>query len=161
MPTNVLHIIADQHQAGLMGCAGHAQAITPNLDRLARKGVRFSHAYTQNTICTPSRVSILSGQYCHNHGYYGLPGPRPAALPSYLAHFRAHGYRTAAFGCIQPPNDPRNWLETHVDRFGDYAESVDGKMWQSPCYERLRARGVMEQEDNYRFFHETGLAMEG
>ena len=60
---NVLHIISDQHQADIRGCAGHAQAITPNLDRLAGEGVRFAHAYTQNPICTPSRTSILSGQY--------------------------------------------------------------------------------------------------
>lgn len=160
-PFNVLHIISDQHQAEVMGCAGHAQAVTPNLDRLAGDGVRFTHAYTQNPICTPSRVSILSGQYCHNHGYFGLSGPRPEALPSFLSHFKAHGYGTAAIGCVHTPNDPRNWLETHVDRFLDFSESVDGRMWQSPFYEELRARGVMEQEDIYRSFQYPELFMEG
>jgi len=95
---NVLHIIADQHQAACMGHEAHPQAITPNLDRLAAESVRFTRAYTQNPICTPSRVSILSGQYCHNHGYYGLSGPRPVALPSFFSHFKAHGYRTAGIG---------------------------------------------------------------
>ena len=65
---NVILILSDQHNARLLGCAGHPQAITPNLDAFAETGVRFTHAFTQNTICTPSRVSILSGQYCHNHG---------------------------------------------------------------------------------------------
>ncbi len=139
-PLNVLHVIADQHQADVLGCAGHAQVITPNIDRLAGEGVRFTRAYTQNPICTPSRMSIFSGQYCHNHGYYGLSGPRPAALPSFLSHFKAHGYGTAAIGCVHTPNDPRNWLETHVDRFLDYSESVDGRMWQSPFYDEHSAR---------------------
>lgn len=158
---NVLHIIADQHQASLMGCAGHAQAITPNLDRLAREGVRFENAYTQNPICTPSRTSILSGQYCHNHGYYGLSGPCPATLPSFLSHFKAHDYRTAAIGCIHAPNMPRNWLETHVDEFLDYFESVDGRAWQTPFYDELRAKGVFEEEDNRFFFQQPELGCEG
>lgn len=158
---NILHIIADQHQAGIMGCAGHGQAITPHLDRLAREGVRFTQAYTQNPICTPSRTSIFSGQYCHNHGYYGLSGPRPAALPSFLSHFKAHGYRTGVIGCIHAPNVPRSWLETHVDDFLDYFESVDGRPWQTPFYDELRAKGVFEQEDNRFFFQRPELGMEG
>lgn len=160
-PLNILHIIADQHQAGLMGCARHGQAVTPNLDRLAREGFRFTNAYTQNPICTPSRMSILSGQYCHNHGYYGLSGPQPHALPSLLSHFKSHGYRTAAIGCIHTPDNPRNWLETHVDRYLDYSESMGGKMWQTPFYDELRARGVFELEDNRFFFQRPELGMEG
>ncbi|NJL32294.1 MAG: sulfatase-like hydrolase/transferase, partial [Phycisphaerales bacterium] len=82
MPVNILMILADQHNARWLGCAGHPQAITPNLDRFASTGVRFEGAYAQNTICTPSRVSILSGQYCHNHGHYGLSGNTNFGLPS-------------------------------------------------------------------------------
>lgn len=74
---NVLMILADQHHAGLMGCAGFSGVRTPQLDAFAAEGMRFTNAYCQNPICTPSRVSILSGQYCQNHGYYGLSGPAP------------------------------------------------------------------------------------
>jgi choline-sulfatase/uncharacterized sulfatase len=158
---NVLHVIADQHQAKILGAAGDRQVKTPNLDRFALQGVRFTDAYTQSPICTPSRTSILSGQYPHNHGYYGLSGPRPMALPSFLSHFKAHNYRTAAIGCVHTPSVPRNWLETHVDGFLDYSESVDGKPWKTPFYDELRARGVMEKEDNYYFFHKPELSMEG
>lgn len=67
-PSNILLILSDQHNAKVLGCKGHPDVKTPNLDRMAAEGVRF--AITQNPICTPSRVSYLSGQYCHNHGYY-------------------------------------------------------------------------------------------
>ena len=93
---NVLFIISDQHNAKCLGAAGHPQVRTPYLDRLATQGVRFTHAVTNSPICTPSRMCYLSGQYVHNHGYYGLSGQKPEGLPTVLGHFRAAGYRTAA-----------------------------------------------------------------
>lgn len=53
---NVILVLADQHNADLLQCAGHPQAITPNFDQFAAQGVRFTQAYCQNPICTPSRV---------------------------------------------------------------------------------------------------------
>ncbi|MBO47028.1 MAG: sulfatase [Planctomycetes bacterium] len=61
---NILFIISDQHNAKILGHKGHPNARTPHLDQLAAEGVRFDNAITQNPICTPSRVSFLSGQYC-------------------------------------------------------------------------------------------------
>jgi arylsulfatase len=158
---NVLLIVADQHLATCLGAAGHPQAITPHLDRLAGEGVRFDHAYAQNPICTPSRVSILSGQYCHNHGYYGLSGPRPERLPSFMSHFRAAGYRTAGIGNLHTPNDPRTWLEGHLDLFLDYNESVDGRAYETPFYAGLRRQGLFEKEDMRVFDTRPELSLEG
>jgi len=111
---NVVFIMSDQHNAKVMGHMGHTDARTPNLDRLAESGVRFENCITQNPICTPSRVSFLSGQYPHNHGYYGLNGPHPGGLPSVPGHFRRAGYRVAAIGKI---HCPEYWIEDRVDRF--------------------------------------------
>ena len=96
-PPNVLYILADQHNAKCLTVAGHPDVRTPNLDRLAGEGVRFTECTAQSPICTPSRVSLLSGQYVHNHGYYGLSGPTPR-LPNLLGCFREAGYQTAAIG---------------------------------------------------------------
>lgn len=85
---NVLFLLSDQHSAKFLGCVGHRDVRTPNLDRLGGEGVRFDNAIAQNPICTPSRVSWLSGQYCHNHGYYSNSGPNPGGLPTILGHFR-------------------------------------------------------------------------
>ncbi|MFW5857851.1 MAG: sulfatase [Planctomycetota bacterium] len=113
---NVLFILSDQHSAKVLGHAGHPDVQTPHLDRLAAEGVRFENAITQNPICTPSRVCFLSGQYCHNHGIYGLAGPRPEGLPTFLGHFRRHGYRTAHIG---KSHGPAYWIEDDCDRFID------------------------------------------
>lgn len=161
MQMNVLEIIADQHQAACIGCEGHPQVITPNLDRLANEGMRFKTAYTQNPICTPSRVSILSGQYCHNHGYYGLSGPRPETLPSFFSHFKAHGYRTAGIGNLHTPNAPRNWLEDHLDHFADTFESVDGRAEATAWYDQIRAAGLLEKEDFHFWENNPEFLMEG
>ena len=119
---NILFLLSDQHHADHMGCAGHPLAKTPNLDRLAAMGTRFTEAYTQNPICLPSRVSLLSGQYCHNHGFYGNHATAPDNLPSFLGHFRENGYRTALIGKAHLPDQPDLWIRDHVDCFLDSPE---------------------------------------
>lgn len=143
---NVLYIIADQYIASCMGCAGHPQAITPHLDRLASQGTRFERAYCQNPICTPSRMSILSGQYVHNFGYYGLGGPRPAQLPTFMGHFQRHGYRTAGIGKLHLPNDPDFWARDDLDFLADCYHSpknaAPGELNAYRAY--LREQGLEE-----------------
>jgi choline-sulfatase/uncharacterized sulfatase len=147
---NVVHVIADQHQPACTGYEGHPQALTPHMDRMAASGVRFAHAYTQNPICTPSRTSILSGQYCHNHGYFGLNGPAPPYnLPSFFSRFRRYGYRTAAFGKIHTPDEPQNWLAGHCDVLADCYRYKSKPPYLSDEYTHyLEERGLLEKEDS-------------
>ena len=140
---NVLFILSDQHNAKVMGHRGHPDVRTPNLDRLAAEGVWFENAITQNPICTPSRVSWLSGQYCHNHGYYGLSGPKPP-LPTLLGHFRRTGYRTAAIGKI---HCPEHWVEDDSDLFHETCDcSIGGRSKEYASY--LAERGLTHLEDH-------------
>ncbi len=137
---NVLFILSDQHHAQVMGCRDHPDVQTPNLDALAGQGVLFQNAITQNPICTPSRVSFLSGQYCHNHGYYGLSGPKPTGLPNLLGHFRRHGYATAAIGKI---HCPEYWIEDDADVFHETCGcSIGGRSRKYQSY--LDGKGVDE-----------------
>ena len=141
---NVLFILSDQHNAKVLGHQGHPDVQTPNLDRLAAQGVRFDNAITQNPICTPSRVSWLSGQYCHNHGYYSLSGPNPNGLPNILGHFRRYGYRTAAIGKI---HCPEYWVEDACDVFHDTCGcSIGGRSPKYASY--LAERGLTHLEDH-------------
>ncbi|MBN1670127.1 MAG: sulfatase-like hydrolase/transferase [Kiritimatiellae bacterium] len=154
MKPNILFILADQHNAKVLGYRGHPDVKTPNLDRMAAEGVRFSDAVTQNPICTPSRMCFLSGQYCHNHGYYGLSGPNPGGLPTVFGHFRRHGYFTGAVGKI---HCPEYWVEDDCDVFHETCGcSIGGR---SPKYTAfLRDRGKEDLEDHGRMpeFGERG-----
>jgi choline-sulfatase len=67
---NTLVIMSDEHQARAMGCAGHAFVQTPNLDRLAARGLRFTNAVTPSPICVPARAAFATGQYVHRCGYW-------------------------------------------------------------------------------------------
>ncbi len=151
---NVLHIVADQHHARMLGCVD-PQTITPNTDRLAASGIRCTNHYTQNTICTPSRVCFHSGQYCHNHGYYALNGPTPK-FPSYLHHFRDHGYRTAAVGKLHLPDNPTHWLADACDLLADSMRGPDGSRESASFSQYLRHVGCEALDDHNHLRERVG-----
>jgi len=95
---NVLFLISDQHRADLAGFAGDRHAHTPNLDRLARRGITLDRLYCHNPLCVPSRQSLITGQRSHEHGWFGNVAGFPADLPTLARHWRRHGYRTAMIG---------------------------------------------------------------
>ena len=98
---NILYIMSDDHAAHGIGCYGGRLAKlnpTPILDKLAAEGIRLKNCFVTNSICTPSRATIMTGQYSHKTGCYGfrvgLPGPRQT-----LGHeMNKLGYETAVVG---------------------------------------------------------------
>ncbi|XP_064395752.1 arylsulfatase-like [Halichondria panicea] len=68
---NILFLMADQMRADALGCSGNKLAQTPNLDRLAADGVRYTNAYSSTPICTPARAAILTGLSPWYHGMLG------------------------------------------------------------------------------------------
>jgi arylsulfatase A-like enzyme len=95
---NVLFIMADQLRWDYLSCYGHPTLHTPNLDRLASKGVKFLNAYVQGPVCGPSRMSYYTGRYVSSHGAIWNFVPlsvREKGLGDYL---RPHGIRTAVTG---------------------------------------------------------------
>jgi arylsulfatase A-like enzyme len=95
---NILLICDDQHNANKLGCAGDPLVKTPHLDRLAARGTRFTQAYSNHMVCAPSRVSMVTGQYVHSHGYFANSGPHPGRPVWMTSHLRRHGYQTAMIG---------------------------------------------------------------
>jgi len=148
---NILFLMSDQHHHRLMGCAGHPQVQTPHLDRLASEGVRCTNAITVSPICTPSRVSFLSGQYPHNHGYHGNSGPNPNGLPNLLGHCRSHGYKTAAIGKI---HCPEYWIEDSCDVFHEVLIgcSVGGRSGAYHSFLKERGKQFLEDNDKKHVF---------
>lgn len=112
---NVLFIAVDDLRTNL-GCYGDAAAITPNLDALAARGVRFTRAYCQVAVCNPSRQSLLTGRRPDTIRVWDLKthfrktSPGVVSLPEY---FKDHGYFAQSFGKIfhgeAPMSDPPSW----------------------------------------------------
>jgi arylsulfatase A-like enzyme len=90
---NVLFLIADDLNTALSGY-GHPQCRTPHLDRLAKRGVTFSRAYCQYSVCGPSRASIMSGQYPITTGVTRNDQPLPLDTVTLPVLFRRAGYWT-------------------------------------------------------------------
>ncbi|MDI6828994.1 MAG: sulfatase-like hydrolase/transferase, partial [Armatimonadota bacterium] len=66
--TNILFLITDQHHHHALGCAGNPLIKTPNIDKLAAEGARFTNAVCATPFCSPTRASFLTGQWPHTHG---------------------------------------------------------------------------------------------
>ena len=102
MPTqrrrNVLFITSDEHNAKLLGSAGHPIIKTPNLDRLAAEGARFTRAYCAQPICAPTRQTMITGLWSFEHGQYGNGYVFDTQNTTWAHHFKAHGYTTACIG---------------------------------------------------------------
>ena len=103
---NIIVIVTDDHGIGDVGCYGHSEAKTPNLDRLAASGVRFNQWYSNAPVCSASRAAIMTGKYPVRTGVQGALPSQPSwdvrglrkgevTLPALL---REKGYRTASLG---------------------------------------------------------------
>jgi arylsulfatase A-like enzyme len=95
---NVVVFMPDQLRADALGCFGNALAHTPNVDALAARGTRFERAYGQHSVCSPSRVSMLTGWYPHVRGHRSLTHLLKPAEPNLLRLLKDAGYHVAHAG---------------------------------------------------------------
>lgn len=108
---NIVVIIGDDHATHVLGCYGNEIIRTPNLDRMAAEGVRFTNAYANAPICSASRQSLLTGKYPHSTGVNLLFTPFQDKGNITLAeHLRDQGFATAAIGKMHL----NNWVWSHL-----------------------------------------------
>lgn len=124
---NVLFIIMDDMNDWAHYLAGNNQALTPNLDRLAARGVSFSHAYTSVPLCNPSRTAMLSGIQPFVTGVYNNRQPIPASTVADNSlwmpqHFRNNGYTTLIAGKIYHTKPSPGIMQ----RMWDDMSNIDG-----------------------------------
>ena len=93
---NILLILSDDHAKNAIGCYGNTDIKTPHLDRLAREGMRFEHALTPNSFCTPARAAVLTGKYSHKNGVTHLNQEFDGSQPTFPKLLQAAGYETAS-----------------------------------------------------------------
>ena len=100
-PSNLLILMSDQHNRQMMGCVGHPDIKTPNLDRLAARGTRFANAYTNSPICVPSRAAMATGRYPHQIGVWDNAAPyagRPTGPDSWGHRLTEAGRHVTTIG---------------------------------------------------------------
>lgn len=133
-PPNLLILMADQHAAHMLSCAGTAHVRTPCLDALAADGTRFTRAYTTFPLCVPARASLVAGKYPHELCVYGnvADGNEPGRRADSMGHLlRERGYDTAFAGkwhARQPSAVVEDGFEI-VAPFGDRGLSAAASTW--------------------------------
>ena len=142
---NVLLICVDDLKPAL-GCYGDPLAITPNMDRLAARGVRFDRAYCNQSVCAPSRNNLLLGSRSTSIGIYSLHQNFRLAVPDAVTmpqYFMKHGYHAASIGKILHTghgnhDDAASWSVPSVpDKVVEYLDpknSADGRLTREEAY---------------------------
>jgi choline-sulfatase len=115
-PQNLLVIMSDEHNPKMLGCAGHPMVRTPNLDRLAARGTRFSAAYTTCPICVPARASFATGRYVHEIGYWDNAIAYDGRVQGWGHRLQAAGLRVESIGKLhyRRQEDPTGFDVQHI-----------------------------------------------
>jgi arylsulfatase A-like enzyme len=95
---NIVLIMADDQAKQALSCYGNTDIQTPGLDRLSKEGMRFEHALTPNSFCTPARAAVLTGKYSHKNGVTHLNRPFDGSQQTFPKLLQEGGYQTALFG---------------------------------------------------------------
>ena len=123
---NIILIMADDHAVNAISAYGSTLNKTPNIDRIAAEGILFEHCFSTNSICNPSRASMMTGKYSHIHGIttnYITPGNAHITYPELLKNA---GYQTALIG------KTHFWEETNCIQSLDHYVISHGAQYHNP-----------------------------
>jgi len=147
---NVVFIVMDDMRPEL-GCYGRDHVVSPNIDRLAGKGMVFKRAYCQQSVCNPSRASVMTGLRPDSTGVYDLVThfrekvPEVVTLPQ---HFKENGYHTQAIGKIYHPAFPGKAIGSDLGDPASWSEPIwmgGPRYYYSPLGQKL-TRGVYAEK---------------
>jgi choline-sulfatase len=128
---NTLFIFSDEHAREITGCYGNNLVRTPNIDRLAEQGTRFTNAYTNCPICVPARASLATGRYAHDIRMWDNAFPYAGEPTGWGHRLMAEGHQVTSIGKLhyRSADDPTGWNDQvdtlHViEGIGDVAGCI-------------------------------------
>ena len=174
---NVLFIMADQLRADYLSCYGQRRLATPNIDRIASMGVRYTRAYTSSPVCGPARMSLYTGRNAFSHGATWNFIPLDIGTWTLGDYLRPHGVRVAlagkthmradAQGMARMGLDPKSSLGVLASECGfepferDDGEHPNQNFNPDLAYNRwLRSKGY-ESANPWNDFANSGMAKDG
>lgn len=128
-PPNIVFLFSDDQSAADLGCYGNKVVRTPNLDKLAAEGVRFTRAYVASPQCSPSRGALLTGRVPHTTGSARLHVDVLPEFPSIIEALKKQGYYTAAVRKVH-----QKGIEKQFDFRGDFAAFFDERPKDKPFF---------------------------
>ncbi len=140
---NILFIMTDEQRYDALGCCGNAQIQTPHLDAMARDSVNFTNSFCPYAVCTPSRYSILTGLYVHQHRGRTNRSTPSELLDTYPKALTRAGYRTKAFGKM---HFTPTYLDVGFERMILAEQHGDGRL-EDDYHRELREAGLVDAID--------------
>ena len=177
MAKNILFIMCDQLRADYLSCYGHPHLHTPNIDALAARGVRFTRAFVQSTVCGPSRMCAYTGRYMRTHGSTQNGVPLKVGELTLGDHLKVIGVRSVLVGKTHMTADDEGLERLGIDRtsmigvhvaecgFEPYERDdglhPDGPYAPDPAYDAyLRAQGF-DAENPWEHWANSGQGADG
>lgn len=157
-PKNVLFLLSDQHAPRAISLLNHPYARTPHLDALARDAVCFSSAYCTNPVCTPSRASLLTGLYTHNHRTWNNQTPWPFEIKTMAHHFSRAGYISGLIGKMHFVDAQTHGFDYRID-FNDWFQYLGpkAKLYADELSRANSGSGLPQIDDLWRDFGDPWL----
>jgi arylsulfatase A-like enzyme len=142
---NIIFILADDHRYDAMGFMNKIKGLqTPGLDRMAKEGAHIKNAFVSTALCSPSRASILTGQYAHSHTVVDNDAPLPTDLKFFPQYLQQKGYQTAFLGKWHMGNTGDS-----IQPGFDYWLSFQGQgVYYNPTF-NINGQRIKQQEGSY------------
>lgn len=144
---NIVFLLADDLRADVMSCAGNVALQTPELDRLAKEGLRFTDAFVTTAICATSRASILTGQYARRHGVNDFRTKLPDLDATYPMRLKQAGYYVGFAGKWGVGDTADDWFGRCARAFDFWAgDTGQSSFWHERTCNYVRNNGTTERE---------------
>ena len=140
---NILLLHVDQYRHDCLGVCGNKDVLTPNIDKLAADGVRYENSFCPYPVCTPSRYSLVSGQYVHEHRGFNNRSTLSPDIDTFPKLLRSAGYKTSAVGKM---HYTPTYLDVGFDKMILSEQDGPGR-WDDDYHRYLMKKGLVDRND--------------